>query len=86
MNKPPWLLNLEKLLESIDADVFLEHIDPDWRDRYGRMEGGLAYYDREQAFFDICEHMSPRELIKNLDASGCRQETQKNRGDYNGIN
>jgi hypothetical protein len=61
------------LLESIDIDCFLEHLDDDWRDRFSEIEGGYAHYDRERAFAFYTEDMTPAQFKTALDESGARE-------------
>ena len=70
-DKPDWQTNMET--ESIDMECFLEHVHPDWKEKYSMIEDGHLYYDRERAFYDHCEMMTPIEFKKALDESGCRE-------------
>ena len=58
----------DKLLESIDIDIFLEYHYPGEWERYG---------DKERAFDNLTEYMTPQELIKALDESGCWNEDEE---------
>ena len=55
----------DKLLESIDIECFLEHYAPGEWERFG---------DAGRAFDFFTEYMTPQELKKELDESGCRNE------------
>lgn len=51
------------LLESIDLPIFLEHIAPGEWERFPCLESAFDFF---------IEGMSPQELKRHLDESGCR--------------
>ena len=53
------------VLEGIDVHVFLEHVDPDWRDHYS--------YDKDIAFEQMTQHMDKAEIINAIKDSGCME-------------
>ena len=38
------------ILGDVDLDLFLEHVDPDWKERWQRVEDGNVYYASEEAW------------------------------------
>ena len=54
------------LLESIDVDVFIEHIDPDWQDHF--MDTEQAYYH----YSDPVSGLDPQKFFSAIRESGCK--------------
>lgn len=49
----------------MDKHVFIEHVDPDWRDHF---------LDVDQAFDHYVQYLSLQELAEAIHESGCRDE------------
>jgi len=53
------------VLEQMDVELFLTHLDPDWSDHYK--------VDKYTAFELVTAHMSPDEIQKTIKESGCME-------------
>ena len=60
----------ECILGSVDLDALLEHLDPDWKDRFRCMEDGNVYYASERAFAFYTEDMPLDELRAAIKEAG----------------
>ncbi len=60
----------ECILGKIDLDCLLEHIDPDWKKHFSRVEDGNIYYASEAAFAFYTEDMKLTELRQIIRESG----------------
>ena len=60
----------EAILGNVDLDALLEHLDPDWKSRFKRVEDGNVYYASEVAFAFYTEDMPLTELREAIRESG----------------
>jgi hypothetical protein len=56
------------VLEKMDVQLFMEHLDPDWKDHYD--------FDTHIAFEQITEYMSPAEIESAIKESGCMTDAE----------
>jgi hypothetical protein len=57
------------VLEKMDIELFLEHVDCMWRDHYAGAGG-----DMHIVFDNVTEHMSPAEIEAAIKDSGCMDD------------
>jgi len=53
------------ILEQMDVELFLVHLDPDWFDHYK--------VDKHTAFEQMTMHMTPKEIQTAIKESGCME-------------
>ena len=60
----------EAILGNVDLDLLLEYMDPEWKSRFKRTEGGNVYYASERAFAFYTEDMPLDELRAAIKEAG----------------
>lgn len=61
------------VLQSIDLDCFLNHVDPEWHEKFSAADENGIYRDSDRAWEFYTKDMTPGDFKKALDESGCRE-------------